>query len=412
MNSLIISKQLSVERRFMQIMDEHNFIQCPSEDTLYLAGAGAGKTTYLTRMALGAAGRTLITTFTTRNTEEIKKKILSMNHGTVPENIDVISWYSFLLKHAIRPYQYSYLRRFEGCDPEKRIASMILVNQKSGCKYKSKRGPVYYSMNQWQYFLSKDWKIYSDKISLFTVKCNENTNGAIIARICDSYDQIFIDEVQDLSGYDLEMLKLLIQNGYCKIILAGDPRQVTYHTHPDTKNKKYENGKIKEYLDDNKVTYNFDDMTLNRSFRCGIEICEFSSRLYPEYQKVESCAEQTCKHSGIFFVKPEDIDVYMQNYMPMQLQINKNSKNVRIEFPHMNMGLSKGSTFDHVLIYPTAKMLKWFSDPQITLADRTRADFYVALTRARYSVGVVCDNEKIFNREIEGIQQFRPSSSN
>ena len=49
-------------------------------------------------------------------------------------------------------------------------------------------------------------------------------------------------------------------------------------------------------------------------------------------------------------------------------------------------------------------MVDWLQNNNANLTDEARAKFYVALTRARYSVGIVCDtNEKL---EMNGIEKF------
>jgi DNA helicase-2/ATP-dependent DNA helicase PcrA len=54
----------------------------------------------------------------------------------------------------------------------------------------------------------------------------------------------------------------------------------------------------------------------------------------------------------------------------------------------MNYGESKGLGFDRVLIYPTKPILDFILNNK-DLDGMSRAKFYVAITRARYSVGIV-----------------------
>ena len=90
---------------------------------LIIAAAGSGKTTYLIDEAIKyREKKVLITTYTQANEAEIKKKIIEkINY--IPENITVQTWFSFLLKHGVRPYQ--------GIIFDKRINGLILVNNKS-----------------------------------------------------------------------------------------------------------------------------------------------------------------------------------------------------------------------------------------------------------------------------------------
>jgi DNA helicase-2/ATP-dependent DNA helicase PcrA len=60
---------------------------------------------------------------------------------------------------------------------------------------------------------------------------------------------------------------------------------------------------------------------------------------------------------------------------------------------------------DRVLIYPTKTMINWMKDHSKDLQPKTRAQFYVAITRAKYSVGIVFDYKE--NTKIEGVKKFR-----
>ena len=67
----------------------------------------------------------------------------------------------------------------------------------------------------------------------------------------------------------------------------------------------------------------------------------------------------------------------------------------------MNYGESKGLGFDRVLIYPTQKILDFILKNK-SLDGTSRAKFYVAITRARHSVGIVHnfqDSDSIENIE-------------
>jgi len=91
---------------------------------------------------------------------------------------------------------------------------MLLVNEQSGFKYKTRMGiPVYFKEEGEfeKHYLTPGHKIYSDKLAKFVIRCNEKSDGAVIDRLSKIYTHIFIDEVQDLAGYDLDILKLFSQ---------------------------------------------------------------------------------------------------------------------------------------------------------------------------------------------------------
>ena len=103
---------------------------------LIIAAAGSGKTTFLITEAIKhSEKKVLITTYTQANEAEIKKKIIEkINY--IPENITVQTWFSFLLKHGVRPYQ--------GIVFDKRINGLILVNNKSALYVRKSETEKYY----------------------------------------------------------------------------------------------------------------------------------------------------------------------------------------------------------------------------------------------------------------------------
>ena len=354
---------------------------------LIIAAAGSGKTTFLINEALKTSGeKILITTYTQSNEEEIRKKFIKLNR-CIPENITIQTWFSFLLKHGVRPYQ-SYLF-------ENDIKGLILVNNQSA-KY------IKESDVQRHYF-TNDNKIYSDKISKFAVKCNEKSNVSVIHRLSRIYSHIYIDEVQDLAGYDLELLKLLFECN-SSILLVGDPRQGTYSTNSTSKNKKYKKSKIVCFFEEIPDEIETDDTSLTTNYRCISHICNLSNKLFPDLQSTKSANTKTTGHDGVFLIRPQDVEKYLTKYEPIMQLRDKKTIKVNNKFKVMNFGEAKGLSFDRVLIYPTKPFCDWLKNNLSDLAPTSRSKFYVAITRARHSVGIVYD----FNAEtkIDGVKQF------
>ncbi len=368
-------------------------------NNLIIAAAGSGKTTHLVEEALKSKdSKVLITTFTEANENEIRKKFFKLK-GCIPSNITIQTWFSFLIQHGVKPYQ-SVLY-------DCKVNGLLLVNQKSGLKYRTKDGkPVYYGENDpLKHYFSKNQLIYSDKVSKFATRATKLTNGLVIKRIENIFSNIFIDEVQDLSGYDLEIVKLLF-GSKSNILLVGDPRQVTYHTHNEAKYKKYSDGDIVGFVktECSKYAVNIDDTTLNKSYRNNEYICCLANSIYPQFKPCEFIERPPTDHDGVFFISEADVDEYLKKYKPMQLR-ESSRKSVNADYPVMTFGGSKGLTFDRVLIYPTKDMEKWFFDHNKELKNQMRSKFYVAVTRAKYSVAIVYDNKK--NQLAKGILDYK-----
>ncbi len=378
-----------------------------TNNKLIIAAAGSGKTTFLVEEALKQKeGKVLITTYTQANEAEIKKKIIEKNN-CIPENVTVQTWFSFLLKHGVRPFQGNFF--------EKKINGLILVNSQSGlkayrnpcqeCKQENVvngncrkcKNPIYFGEKDFeQHYFTKGLKIYSDKLSKFVFRCNEKSDGSVIDRISRIYSHIYIDEVQDLAGYDLELLKLLF-NCNSTILLVGDPRQGTYSTNSAPKNKQFKKAKVVNYFfHDKSINIETDQNSLLTNYRCNKPICDLSNKLFTDFQATTSGNNTETEHSGIFFIKKQDIENYLQKFYPMQLRDSRRT-NVKENYSVMNFGEAKGLSFDRVLIYPTKPFLDWIKDNTTQLAETSRSKFYVAITRARHSVAIVNDDENINN---------------
>jgi DNA helicase II / ATP-dependent DNA helicase PcrA len=364
---------------------------------LIIAAAGSGKTTYLINEALKKIdGKVLITTYTQANEAEIRNKIIKENK-CIPKNIVVQTWFSFLLQHGVRPFQ--------GCLFDKKINGLILVNSQSGLKgYTKSKQPIYFSEeNEFEnHYFSHGLKIYSDKLSKFVFRCNEKSDGAVVDRLTRVYQHIYIDEVQDLAGYDLEILKIFF-NASSNILLVGDPRQGTYSTNSSAKNKKFKKSEIVHFFDDSSLQINKDDTSLIVNYRCISPICNFSNRLFPGFNCTTSGNNDISEHDGVFLVKEKDIHVYLEKFTPVQLRDSK-KREVNENYQVMNFGEAKGLSFDRVLIYPTKPFIDWLKNNNLELAATSRSKFYVAITRARQSVGIVYNYEDNIN--IEGVNKY------
>jgi len=356
---------------------------------LIIAAAGSGKTTCLVKEALSVErGNVLITTFTEANEDEIRSKIIKKKK-CIPNNIHVQTWFSFLLQHGVRPYQSI----MEDILYDKRVG-FYLSEGISGIKYINSRGKTFYwgEADTIKYYFTNDYKIYSDKISKFICKCNERTNNEVIKRMARIYPHIFIDEIQDLAGWDLEIIRLLFDSD-SSVVMVGDPRQATYSTNESRKYRKYRNGKIKEFIENEckNGVCEIDTKTLNRSHRNCKEICVLASGLYPEYDECKPCECEECRRNvpilqGVYIVKKNDIMRYCDKFDKITHLRYRGAI-----YPDVNYGASKGRSYDRVVIHPTEKIEKYLKDGELKKIDTIKAKFYVALTRARYSVAIVCD---------------------
>lgn len=76
------------------------------------------------------------------------------------------------------------------------------------------------------------------------------------------------------------------------------------------------------------------------------------------------------------------------------------------------MGAGQGKSYDRVLIYPTTDMIKWIIDNTTMLSGEAKSKFYIGITRARQSVGIVIKQSQQKRFKGKYWDPDLPSSSN
>lgn len=352
---------------------------------IIIASAGSRKTTYIVNEALSNKDEnTLILTYTNDNINQIRKYIIS-SEGFVPQNITIQSWYSFLLQDCVRPYQnYVY--------DNKRVENVFfpddLTSFKTSRRYIKKTNTKYYFFVEGKY-------IISEHISEFAAICNTKSGGKVISRLEGIYSKIFIDEVQDISGYDFDVIEMLLKSKInCRFV--GDCRQATYFTTCSPKYKKFKGKNIFHLFQGWEKVGLCSVVEKNDCYRSIQSLCNFADKLYPTLSKTTSFNSEENEHSGLFIVKPEQVTEYILKYNPTILRHNKKSDT--LGYNGYNFGATKGQTFERVLIFPTGPIIKYLKTADNSvLLDTARAKFYVAITRARTSVAFVLKSESKFD---------------
>lgn len=344
-----------------------------SENRVIIACAGSGKTTRLVNEALvNRERRIAIITYTTNNTREIIKRFGELNSG-VPKHVDVVTWFGFLLRECARPYQRSKYA-------DKRIESLLFVNQQSA-RYIAEDDTARH------YFANGDL-IYSDKIAKFVVECEERSSQSVSARLGQIYTDVFIDEFQDLAGWDLEVVRLLLESGI-RVTLVGDPRQHIYSTNSSSKNKQHLGSGIVKLLQKWEKNGLCTLEPMSGTWRCNSAICRFVNALWPGMAPMTSLRTDTTDHDGVFLVAESSLEDYIQRYRPQVLRYNKSAETYGCEA--LNFGLAKGLEFERVLIVPTGPIRKYLQTGELAHVEASRDKLHVAVTRARHSVAFVHD---------------------
>jgi len=342
----------------------------PSEcnNTVILAAAGSRKTEFVIESALELTDQNvLITTYTSENRRHILQRIED-KVGIVPKRISVLGWFSFLMSQCVKPYQ-----RAKTDEP-------LFIK---GLNFKGRR-PRYTKKSDIRYFIDGNNDLYRDGVSDLVIEINQATQGAVIGRLQKIYDHIFIDEVQDLVGYDLDVLDLLFESDI-SMLLVGDPRQCTLETNLGPRNKKYRGAGLADWFAERETVCNLEPR--DKSYRCNQKICDFADAIFPRLPPTSSVGVGSTDHDGVFEVPWEDVEEYVAKYAPDAILRHSRRADTK-GLPAMNIGVAKGRTFDRVLIFPTKPMLRYLRDrdeKKLKAPER----LYVAVTRARYSVSFV-----------------------
>lgn len=333
-----------------------------------LAAAGSRKTECVVDAALAVTeGRVLITTYTDENQRHILRRI-EQKMGIVPKNIAVMGWFRFLITQCVKPYQ----RALTG------HPFMI-----AGLNFKGRRNR-FTKKTDLAYFVDGNADLYRDGVSDFAVQLNTKTNGAVVERLERIYTHLFIDEVQDLGGYDLDVLDLLLSS-QISLMIVGDPRQYTFATNLCPRNNKYRGLGEVQWFSERKGQCVLEQR--NYSYRCNQAICDFADRIFPDLPATESRDVPASGHDGVFTVPANLLTEYLHDHGPVTaLRYDKNAETLGI--PATNIGVAKGSTHDRVIIFPTKPMLAYLEGGD---ASKLKAPekLYVAVTRARFSVAFV-----------------------
>ena len=333
---------------------------------IIVAGAGTGKTTLLRNIAVesNADKSVLYLTYTDANASEFRAAVID-KLGHLPANITIMTWFSFLLAHGVRPFPAQSFTH--------RVDRMLFNNREPHRSKGVTRGME-------EYFCARPGVVYRTSLADLAVYCNEQWGGEVIHRICAIYDVILVDEAQDFAGYDYDFI-LEMMNNTDDMVVVGDPRQQTYRTGWKAKYKNLHD--IFKFFERN-TSYDLDTTTLSVTHRCSADVMRYANLLYPEYQSVRPSDERLAKPKGrVAVLEKKDFAAWIaaRTEKPTVLTWN-NTVADTFGCHRMNMGESKGLTLGDVAIFTTGEMKKWIQGKPAKLPDSTKAKLYVALTRA------------------------------
>ncbi|WP_404320827.1 UvrD-helicase domain-containing protein [Arthrobacter luteolus] len=342
-----------------------------------LAVAGGGKTQKIADQisTLPSDSRTLSVTYTTNGQNELASRLLSS--GELLTRCETLGWYSLLLRHVIKPY----------------LPAIFSDVHPRGLQFIGSSSEIPRTRSGWRFYFNDQGDAYSNRISVLANKIIAKTKGAPIDRLSGIFDYLFIDEVQDLCGNDLDITRALMRSRI-NVFVVGDARQALFNTSTsDQKYKQFRGARIADWLRQLDSSGHCELTESSETRRFNATIAAVSDLVHdPDLNFPKTISSETTNtgHDGVFLVDTRDLAQYVEEFSPTILRA-RSDLGGDFECEVLNFGEAKGLTRDRVAIISTAPIRSWLTTGQ-PLAESAQGKFYVALTRSRYSSAIIADN--------------------
>lgn len=345
-------------------------------NTVVVAVAGAGKTTMLARAVAAEQdpSRVAVLTYTMTNQVEDAMRVASFGR-TNHSGLRVMGWCAFLLNEIVRPY-------LPALYPNVKLAGLAMYDPES----------FKYLHDEARYF-NKEGFVYPSHLGKLANDIIKVSHGAPIKRLENVFETIYVDEAQDIRGNDLCVLEKLLHSNI-EVHLVLDPRQSTLTTTSrDTKyKKKYEAYKILDLyrLWERKgllaISYE------NETHRSSKLIARLSDVILgPNIGLSETVSNVVPRghHDGVFLISKDTVTEYSFRYNAALLAQRESDSYDAVET--INFGKSKGLTRDDIIVIAT-QAIEDFLVSGKDLQPTSACGFYVAVTRARYSIAIAVND--------------------
>ncbi|NSX31109.1 MULTISPECIES: AAA family ATPase [Gardnerella] len=372
----------------------HKFIQ---------ACAGWGKTHAIIErcIQMPTSKRRIIITLTSSGQSELRRR-LRENMGKINIYPEVKGWYEFLMHDVISPYlpkKFSNIK-ISGFDFDK--------NRENRAWRTNKKGKV------GRYFTSENKLIRGSVEELSAEIMLNEASGLVEDRLSHIYDELIIDEVQDISRTGLDVLELLIKQTKLKIFLVGDVRQSLIDSNlQSNKNKLYDRVNLISWFEKISKNGNLKIEYKNVTHRFNQEIANFSDQIFYKNSFPNTVSKQHCEknieHKGVYIVMRKDLQDYIYEYNPKLLRHSKACGKNLENLDFKTIGKVKGLSFDHVAILATNPILNFIKHKDEVLTQKSACEFYVAATRARHSVALIVDSLPTIDPSLN-IKEWKPKS--
>lgn len=335
------------------------------------AVAGSGKTTHIVD-TLARDKRSLIVTYTEANYLNLRERILKKFDDIWPENITLMTYFSFLYRFCYKPFLSDQWKAVGICYSQDLI-------------------PRYAKIEDFDFYMTSNRYLFSNRLS-FSLE-HFGIVPDIQERITKYFDEFIIDEVQDIAGRDFNFLEKLMETNV-NILFVGDFYQHTFDTSRD--------GQVNAKLFDDIGAYQkryvahgltVDTDSLRGSRRCSKSVCDYiRTNLGISIFSARADTDDT----SIQYVSERDqIEDILNNEAIIKLHYQKAAL---AGIGHKNWGATKGEDHADVCVLlnkSTAKARA--SGKLIDLPSPTKNKLYVAITRAKGNVYLIDEKELTSN---------------
>jgi hypothetical protein len=341
---------------------------------LTIAVAGSGKTQGIVKhcASLSSDRSVVVLTFTQTNQAELHSRL--RKYVGDHQGIEVMGWFAFLMRHFARPF---FPFKFQG----KRIEGFNF----EGRPFRMAKG-----INR---FLDSNGAVYACELGRLAHELVAASKGALMHRLESIYDEVLIDEVQDLSSHDWEIVDVLLRSSI-DVSLVGDVRQSVLATNPrSSKNRRYAYAEAIKWFRDRESHGLLEITESVVSWRCRPEIAAFSDTIFDttwSFPKTKSNNQTLTGHDGVFLLLSKHVSDYVRRFQPQCLRSMAKSGKA-FDLDYLNFKVAKGLTRKRVLIAPTEGISKFIKGGTL-MEPLAAASFYVAVTRAAQSVAIIIDD--------------------
>ncbi|MCV3739872.1 AAA family ATPase [Lentilactobacillus hilgardii] len=346
------------------------------------AVAGAGKTYHITHN-LGNNKRCLYLTYTNGNVMNLKRELYLSEKNPSQYLVStfskfVIDWFVRPFLDLLKPGRFSF-RGFSTVKPTS-----------------DSRMPGYVKKGEVGHYIDEHGRLYLNRISELIASQSKELLEMMFNRLARFVDEVIVDEYQDFTGYDFNLIKKVVKQKYFNVILVGDIFQagVVNSLSNGKRDKKIANYDFTEGV----------DVFLKKIFG--------SSKLDVDATSLAS-SRRISKDCADFVTSKLDIPIQSQEISKGKLHNIRNSTELRTlvnesgqldiliydnrvkhvfdNQKYVTWTYSKGDTYDNVLVVlaGVTDFLITGKKPKKALSSETKNKLYVALTRARGELYIV-----------------------